>query len=334
MLLEDFSEPRLIQVIKNICPEGPGIIIGIGDDAAVLALEPGSRIVATSDMLVEGIHFDRNFISAYQLGWKSLAVNLSDVAAMGGTPRFALVSLGLTENTELHFVEDFYYGFKRIGEQFTTYLCGGDTVKSPSGIIVSVTVLGSIEAGKILTRSGARPGDLVAVTGVLGSSAAGLALFQKGILGRFSPEVEEELKKAHLEPLPRVREGQILLARDIATAANDISDGLAVEVREIAAASEVGAIIYGNKIPISKATVTVARFLGEDPLQWALGGGEDYELVFTFPPEKMGVLKELKIPVTIIGEIKEKEFGVFVDIDGKMCNLEGYGYDHFKKKNQ
>lgn len=334
MLLKDVSEYGLIEMIRKACSDGPGIVVGIGDDAAVLETDPQSRLVVTSDMLVEGVHFDLSFISAYQLGWKSLAVNLSDIAAMGGIPRFTLISLGLPDNTEVSFVEEFFRGFREIGEKFKTYLCGGDTVKSPSGMIISVTVLGSLEAGRVLTRSGARPGDLLAVTGVLGNSAAGLALLQKGILGRFSPEVEEELLKAHLEPVPRVQEGRFLITKGVASAVNDISDGLALEVKEIAEASGVGAVIYGHKIPVSEAAEAVAKFLKWDPLQWALGGGEDYELVFAFSPKNQRKLKELiqkGIPIVVIGEITAQKGEVYVEFsDKKRISLDTFGYDHFK----
>jgi len=337
--LEEISEYGLVQrIIKHFPSKSSRIVIGIGDDAAVLSLDPGKELVATCDLLIEGIHFDLRYITPRQLGWKALAVNLSDIAAMGAEPCFALVSLGLPHQTEVHFFDEFFQGFKTLGERFQTSLCGGDMVSSPRGLVVNVTVLGQIEASNVLTRAGAKPGDLLAVTGFLGSSAAGLALLKNDCLGKLPPEVEKELLKAHLEPFPRIQEGRFLALNHVASALNDVSDGLAREVKEIAEASGAGAIIYGQSLPLSEAVKCAGSYLKQDPVLWALNGGEDYELVFTFPPENQAKLEELRkmgkmgTPITIIGEITRARNVLYTELfHGRRVSLDRCGYDHFTR---
>ncbi|NPV28325.1 MAG: thiamine-phosphate kinase [Firmicutes bacterium] len=336
MRLEEISEYGLVQrIIQQFGTTGDGIVVGIGDDAAVLSLDPARELVATCDMLLEGAHFDLRWITPRQLGWKALAVNLSDIAAMGAEPRFSLVSLGLPPQTEVNFFEEFFQGFRTLGDRFRTLLCGGDIVSSPLGLVVNVTVLGQIEKPNVLTRSGAKPGDLLAVTGYPGSSAAGLALLMNNCLGKLPADVEGELLRAHLEPYPRVQEGRFLALERVASALNDVSDGLAREVREIAEASGVGAVIYAEKLPLSGAVKIAGAYLNRDPVFWALDGGEDYELVFTLAPENLVKLEELRkmgTPVAVIGEITDARNALYLELSGERINLEHFGYDHFRKK--
>jgi thiamine-monophosphate kinase len=311
-----------------------GIIVGIGDDAAVITLDPGKALVVTCDLLLEGVHFDLSYISPRQLGWKALAVNLSDIAAMGAEPRFSFLSLGLPPQTEIHFFDEFFQGYQALGDKFHTCLCGGDLVSSPLGLVINVTVVGQIEKSSVVTRAGAKPGNLLAVTGFPGGSAAGLALLKNGCLGKLPPSVEKELLKAHLEPFPRIHEGRLLALEHIASALNDISDGLAREVKEIAEASDVGAIIYGERLPLSEAVKFAGNYLKQDSVLWALSGGEDYELVFTLPPEnqaKLEMLHKMGTPVTIIGEITGAKGVLYVELaNRKRVSLDHFGYDHFK----
>ena len=319
---------------------GPGVLRGIGDDTAVLEFA-GGRLLATVDMLVEGVHFDLSFITPWQLGRKALAVNLSDIAAMGGEPLFALVSLGLSGQVDEDFVEELYRGMVAMAETCGVGIVGGDTVRSPGGLIVDVAVLGRVAAP--LTRSGARPGDLVAVTGHLGASAAGLhwLLRQKerrpeAFVGAAGEDgAVRSVVRAHLEPVPRLREAAELTATGLVTAMIDISDGLASEANHIARESGVGMVIYAEAIPVASATREVARLLGADPLAWALAGGEDYELLLTCAPGSEERLRKAVAatgtPLTFIGEVVPAERGVtLVGGGGTVRALEPAGYDHLR----
>ncbi|MGQ9531942.1 MAG: thiamine-phosphate kinase [Desulfotomaculales bacterium] len=335
------GELGLIRRISDLVG-GPqrGVVRGIGDDTAVLEFA-GGRLLATVDMLVEGVHFDLAFIKPWQLGRKALAVNLSDIAAMGGEPLFALVSLGVGGQIDEDFVREFYKGMVAMAGPYGVQIVGGDTVRSPGGLVVDVAVLG--RAAEHVTRSGARPGDLVAVTGSLGASAVGLhwLLRQKeGRPGVFidaagEDEVVRTVVRSHLEPEPRVREAAALAATGLVTAMIDISDGLASEVNHIARESEVGMVIYAGAIPVAAATREVALLLGADPLEWALAGGEDYELLLTCVPGSEERLREAVAatgtPLTFIGKVVPAERGVtLVGKDGAVRPLEPAGYDHLR----
>jgi thiamine-monophosphate kinase len=344
-------------------------ILGIGDDAAVLR-PPRGHLLASIDMLVEDVHFDRRLITPWQLGWKALAVNVSDIAAMGGVPLYALASVGLNNSVGDAYVDAIYDGMLAVAERFVVEIVGGDTVKSPQAIVIDVAIMG--QADSPVTRAGARPGDLVAVTGHLGASAAGLAwllhcrtddavaspsqsgtsrtmasprrprttdsgvsaAISSGPASLASPTWVEELVRAHLQPMPRVPEGQALAQSGAVTAMMDISDGLANEVNHIAEESGVGAVVYAVDVPISEATASAARALGRDPLDWALFGGEDYELVFTFPRDRMETVSRALAAVggrlQVVGEILPGERGVSLAMaGGETRALSRAGYDHF-----
>ena len=347
------------------------MVLGIGDDAAVLQ-PPGGNLLASIDMLVEGIHFDKRIITPWQLGWKALAVNVSDIAAMGGMPLYALVSIGLDEHVDDAYVEGIYDGMLAVARRFGAEIVGGDTVRSPKAFVIDVAIIGQVDAP--VARSGARPGDLIAVTGCLGASAAGLEWLLhgrragqftktevvKGREGRPSgrspddaevaeysrpgmlrssseepqPPWVQEVVRAHLEPVPRVPEGGVLARSGAVTAMMDVSDGLASEVNHIAEESGVGALVYAADIPISEATLAAARVLGRDPLRWALFGGEDYELVFTFPRDRLktvsGALVSLGGHLHVVGEVVSCEEGVrLVSASGESRVLARAGFDHF-----
>ncbi|MCL6613365.1 MAG: thiamine-phosphate kinase [Firmicutes bacterium] len=331
MDLKEIGEFGLIERLRAGCLHGGGVIRGIGDDAAVLEFTPGALVLATCDMLVEGRHFLRQHITPYQLGRKALAVNLSDIAAMGGIPRHVLVSIGLTADLGVEFVEGIYEGMKGLAAATSVNIVGGDTVAAPV-LILDLTVLGEVESERLVLRCGARPGDLLLVTGELGASAAGLALL-------FSPspdlpaEIGGSLLRAHFEPRPRLEEGRAL--GGLATAMIDISDGLASEVHHLCQESGVGAMVWAEKVPIGPATREAARFLGRDPLAWALYGGEDYELLFSLPPERaeevMARLAEFGTPVRVIGECRPPEEGINLCYSsGRSFPLSPGGFDHFR----
>lgn len=329
MELKEIGEFGLIDLIKQDCiVDASNVVVGIGDDAAAVIPTKNMLQLISTDMLMEGIHFDLSFISPFQLGYKSLAVNLSDIAAMGGIPKQVVVSIALPKQIEIEFIIELYRGMKELARQFGVNIVGGDTVSSLQGIAINVTVIGEVTEQKLQKRSGAKCGDLVAVTGTLGSSAAGLALLQTG--GYDACQFSDSLVNAHLMPLP-----QVVVANDIANYAhsmNDISDGLASEAKEIALASGVGMRLYADKIPLSPDLIAASGALKTSALSYALYGGEDYQLIFTIAPEQYQLLKQCHLVhhITIIGEVTPQNGVVeLVQEDQQIVQLESKGYNHF-----
>ncbi|HOB88547.1 MAG: thiamine-phosphate kinase [Bacillota bacterium] len=351
------GEFGLIERIKRLIDAGVGdaadVVLGIGDDAAIVLPPPG-KLLSACDMLVEGVHFKKEFTSPRSLGWKALAVNISDIAAMGGVPLFALVSIGLPRWADDAYVESIYEGMLDIAQLFGVKLIGGDTVSSPEAMVLNVTILGSADSP--VTRGGAVPGDLIAVTGCLGRSAAGLACLKRTQQDKMSLNEErsqtsedggslqdaesganwlDELIYAHLEPVPRVSEGLALSSTGLVNAMMDISDGLAGDIHHIARESKVGAVIKEELIPICESTLRAAKMLKYDPLEWALSGGEDFELLFTFAPGSTDkirrALSELGRTMHVIGHITAETAGVvLVDKDGVAGRIADRGFDHFR----
>ncbi|HWR40017.1 MAG TPA: thiamine-phosphate kinase [Patescibacteria group bacterium] len=334
MELKDVGEFGLIDLIKaDTIQDANSVVVGIGDDAAVVLPSPKQLQVLTTDMLVEGIHFDLSLSLPWQLGHKAMAVNLSDIAAMGGVPRHALVSLALPQRLTTDFVVDLYQGMKEICREFRVNIVGGDTVASPDGLVINVTVLGEVEPRNLVRRSGARVGDWVAVTGTLGNAAAGLDLLQM-------EDWEEEpfawpLVKAHLTPRPQVAAGKHVASAG-ATSMNDISDGLASELNEIAVASNVGIRIYADRLPVSSELDIAVYKLDKLPLEYVLYGGEDYELVFTirepnFNLVSQAALSNFGVKLTRIGEVVGDATGVtLVHSDERTEKISPRGYNHFR----
>lgn len=328
---ENLTEFGLIAAIARRVGTHPDAPLGIGDDAAVLAVPPGRQLLAACDSLVADVHFRIRPEHGYAVGRKALAVNLSDIAAMGGRPAFALVSLAVTPDLPRSFLWDVVRGLADEADAFGVGIVGGDTVASPRDFSIHVTVLGHVEPGKAVTRKGARPGDLLCVTHHLGASAAGLALLENPEAD-VPPQVRALLVEKHLQPRARLEAGEEL-ADGIASAMMDISDGLAGDVRHLCRESGVGAVIDARRLPIADATRAAAQALGADPLHWALQGGEDYELLFTAPAEALpgdGVLPRSGTPVTVIGEIVPAAEGIsLIDGTGRRRALQVYGFTHF-----
>ena len=343
--LQDVGEFALLErLVKILGPaargSGKGVVRGIGDDAAVLQPAPGTRLLACCDMMIEGRHFDLSYFSPRQLGWKALAINLSDIAAMGGRPRWALVSLGLRPDLTVSFVEEIYAGIAELAGRFGVIVVGGDTCSSTDHLVIDLCLLGEVSKAGTVCRSGAKEGDLILVTGEIGAAAAGLAWLREG--EKAGDESVEELCQAHLKPVPRIEEAAILTKSGLLGAMNDISDGLASELHEIAQAGSCGARIWAECLPISRATDLMARRLGLDPQDWALYGGEDYELLFTVSGGKKSPFKVRKLcrslskmtgtPLTVIGRITSASGLVeIVQPGGKIETLMPGGYNHFKK---
>lgn len=277
----------------------PAGITGIGDDCAVIPQRSGDDTLVSTDMLVEGSHFLLDDISAYQLGWKAAAVNFSDIAAMGGSPVGSFLALALPAGLPDGWVESFMEGYRDISAKYAFPLLGGDTTASQDRLCICVTVLGKSLSGRCLKRSGARPGDLVCVTGTLGDSAAGLQAILK-----HCPRTDEVpyLIERHYFPQPRIEEGLALAQCPGVHAAMDISDGIASDLRHILDASGVGARIVLQDVPMSGMMQSFCAGKGFDAYALAVGGGEDYELLFTVDPEAE---RGLGVQHTVIGNITQ-----------------------------
>lgn len=330
------GELGLIRLVRRMAggEPAPGVLTGIGDDTAVLALTPGASLLATTDLLIEDVHFRRAWASPGDIGWKALAVNLSDVAAMGGIPRFALVALALPGVATIEEAAEFFQGFAALAHAHGVALVGGDTSSSPDGWMVNVTVLGE-HAGRPRLRAHARPGQLVAVTGSLGRSAAGLRLLEGFRPAAGLPDdADAELVAAHLRPRPRVAEGQWLGAATGIQAMMDLSDGLATDLGHICAESSVGADVWIDRLPIAAATRAAAAAIGGDPVRWAAGGGEDYELLVTLdaaaaPAVARDLAAATGTALTVVGQIRSGREVTFLDAHGQSVAM-GAGYEHFR----
>jgi thiamine-monophosphate kinase len=341
MKISDLGEFGLIGRIQKLAPrKSSSTLIGIGDDAAVLKLSASSTLLATTDLLLEGVHFDLSYTDFFSLGWKAAAVNLSDIAAMGGIPHFCLTALGIPTGVSVEQITEFYRGFNALLKSYRTTLVGGDTCSSRGGLFVGVTALGEVEPKRIITRAGARPGDRIFVAGTLGDSAAGLELLRKaefGIRNKKSairnPKSEiQKLIARHLRPVPRVEWGRKLSLSGCASAMIDLSDGLSSDLFHICEQSGVGAEISADRIPLSDALHKLTGKLAKPAVHYALSGGEDYELLFTAPPGKVKKLRSLKLPLTEIGLITAGKTLSLVDNRGRKKPLLPTGYDHFSRR--
>jgi thiamine-monophosphate kinase len=278
-------------------------------------------------MLLEGVHFDLATTDLYSLGWKSAAVNVSDIAAMAGGPRFCLAGLGIPSYLSVEDVSEFYRGLNACLKRFGAALAGGDTCRSLKGFVISITVLGEAAKSGTVTRSGAKPGDHLFVTGTLGDSAAGFELVRSAEFGVRSktPGVKKLIEK-HIRPIPRIAEGRKLAG--IASSMIDVSDGLSSDLAHLCEESGAGAEIQGDRIPLSKH-LRAAKGLKRHPVEYALSGGEDYELLFTVPRARLRKLRSLRIDATEIGRIVKGKGMQIVDGQGRKTALTLSGYDHF-----
>ncbi len=288
------GEFELIEWIKEQFPVPDGIL-GIGDDCAVLPQRDGVETLVSTDMLVEGVHFLLEDIDPYSLGWKSAAVNLSDIAGMGGKPVGTFLCCALPKGLDEGFLEGFFNGYKAVSDRFDCPLLGGDTTSSKDRLCINVTVLGECPAGRSHKRSQALPGDLVCVTGTLGDSGTGLKIILEG---QATDDQEMILRERHYRPVPRVEEGLRLAATPGVNAMMDISDGIGSDLRHILKASGASARIDVRSLPFSAEMQDVCQRRGWDPVELATDGGEDYELLFTCRPGT-----SIPVPHTVIGEI-------------------------------
>lgn len=331
MNLSEIGEFGLIRRIRATLPHPhEPVILGIGDDAAAIRQKSGYLTIITSDMFLEGIHFDYSLSDSYQIGSKALLVNISDIAAMGGRPTSVLISVGLPEGISTEDFDGIFNGLKESARRYGISIVGGDTCRSESGLILSIALLGEVEEGIMVLRSGAKKGDAIFVTGTLGDSAMGLELLKKKVRGQGSGV--RTLIERHLLPNPRVEEGEVIAKNKWATSMIDISDGLTSDLCHICDESGAGARIYKERIPISPELKEASALFKTDPLSYALRGGEDYELLFTVSEDKVEDVMKAEIAgrplATMIGEIVEGERTI-IDRDGNKNYLVPSGYDHF-----
>jgi thiamine-monophosphate kinase len=321
------------RLTARLGPLRPDVVIGAGDDVAVIEIEPGRLQLATCDVQVAGEHFLPGRCDPRRLGRKVAAINLSDIAAAGGWPTHFLCSLVLPPETEVEFLDSLYDGLVEEATKWQADLVGGNISRGKQ-MVIELTLLGEAAKSDLLRRDGARAGEQVAVTGRLGSAAAGLALSRRPE-SRVTPTVGNEVLAAFETPTPRLAESRVLVETGGVGATIDVSDGLAADLGHLYRASGVGVHIEAAKLPVARATREVARSQGVDPLGWVLGGGEDYELLFTAPPARMEVLIESVVsqtgtPVTVIGEVVSEDLGrELVLPDGTRRPLEASGWRHF-----
>lgn len=323
------------------------VMTGIGDDAAVTALSPGMQLLTSTDMLLEDVHFRRAWHDPYRLGRKSLAVSVSDIAAMGAIPRWALLSLAIPSDLSLDFVDDFMRGFLAMASENRVVLIGGDTCSSRSGLTVSVTVMGEQRPDLIVRRSGAAPDDDIWVTGTVGDAALGLKLLENGGFDSAQPpdsalptscslsgvEGDECLISRLLDPNPRVAVALALAYSGLATAMIDVSDGVLADYGHIAEQSGVGGCLRLDALPLSSAFRRHTAALHDVPYDLVLSGGEDYELCFTahrYDREKIGdCVKKCGIAVTRIGIVTSSLGVTAVTMDGTPYSAQAKGFNHF-----
>jgi thiamine-monophosphate kinase len=319
------------------------LLHGIGDDAAVIRQHSGRDSVITTDLLVEEIDFRLETTSPVLLGHKALAVSLSDIAAMGARPRWAMLSVGVPRRIwRTGFLDDFYEGFFALANRYGVALIGGDVSRTPDRIVIDAIMLGETRRKRAVLRTGARPGDHIFVTGALGGAAAGLKLLELGarlsakesqLKGRkraLSSRAIKRLLLRQLRPEPRLDWGATLGENQLATAMIDVSDGLSSDLTHLCRESGVGALIEASRIPV-EPTLAKNRELDLDPLSLALNGGEDFELLFTVRPRNLARLPAAVegVPATYLGDVTKETDGLLISYDGDVRSLDAAGFNHF-----
>jgi len=336
MTVAELSERELVaRIRRRLAPAPAWLLVGIGDDAAVVEPERNRVEVLTVDAIVEGIHFDRSFVQPDAIGHRALAVNLSDLAAMGAAPRLALLSMALPSTLTIDDFDAIAGGIAALAAQHGVHVAGGNLTRSPGPLMIDVTVTGTVKRRQALTRSGARPGDDLYVSGTLGAAAAGLDALRE-VASRKSQVASHEsqvasVTTAYLRPEPRVRLGLMLARNRAASACIDLSDGLADGVHRIAEASGVGIVVDAGALPIDPAARAWFEAQGEDPIRRALSGGDDYELLFSVRPRTGRRLKEVErhggAALTRIGRCTDGG-GVQLQCGSEMSPVP-QGYSHF-----
>jgi thiamine-monophosphate kinase len=343
-LLEDVGERELLRVLRGRIPGGPGVLLGVGDDAALVESRPTTLF--TTDALVEGVHFTQAACPPHLVGRKALTVNLSDIGAMGGTPRYACVSLVLPGKLTYGYFSGLFDGLLERAAETGVSIVGGNLASTSGPMVVDVSLLGDAE--HVLRRSGAEPGDLVIVTGSLGAAAVGLRLLSQGarltsegVLDQSGPWTPSSAKavtrclRAQLDPSPPLAFARALAEQDIAHASMDISDGLARDLSVLCEESGIAAILDRDMVPVDPLAGGLERARGGDAFSLALHGGEDYELLLAVPPDKWDAVRDVAViwdlPVTIIGTFVEGPPQVSLHSASGSTPLKTDGFDHFKR---
>jgi thiamine-monophosphate kinase len=335
----DFINRLRQRVASSGVSHPSSLIAGIGDDAAVIRTLAGKDTVVTTDLLVEDIDFRRAAAPAHLLGHKALAVSLSDIAAMGARPRWALMSIGVPQDVwNSDFVDNLYDGILELAQRYDVRIIGGDISRTPEKIVIDSIVVGECSPGFSVFRSGAKPGDQLFVTGTLGGAAAGLRLINRGAhwpeqISTADSHSLERLLVRHLRPEPRVGWGLVLGQERLASALIDVSDGLSSDLAHLCKESGVGSLVESSEIPIDSFVAELCGRRALDPLMLALHGGEDFELLFAVRPENVARLPRRVdgVSVTHIGEIKENSEGIKISEGSREWQLDPGGWEHFRK---
>jgi len=332
MKLKDIGE---FGFIERIAPLGNirshGVVKGIGDDCAVMSLGVPEYLLLTTDLLVERVHFLMDWAPPETIGAKALAVNLSDIAACGGRPLDAFISIAVPDHIDLEWLEGLYHGMSDLARKYDVNLLGGDTTGSRADLVINVAVTGLVPCEEVLFRHTVRPGDAIVITGPLGESGAGLELLRDSL--DIPQKIGQPLVRAHLEPRPHIKEGRALASSGACTAAIDVSDGLSSDLRHLCVDSGVGAVIYEDRIPQSEALQQAADMIGKQPMEWILGGGEDYVLIAALKPDMVERLREIAAEegwrIFPIGEFTAGSGMELVRLDGTRRSFTAEGWDHF-----
>jgi thiamine-monophosphate kinase len=344
--LADVGERALLEYLRSRIPVGDGVVVGIGDDAAAVQPAAGLTLV-TTDCMVEGVHFTREWAPPVLVGRKALSINLSDIGAMAGAARHALVSLCLPPDLPVAFVDGLYDGLLERTAEANVSLIGGNVAATPGPVVIDITLIGYGET--LLRRGGARPGDKIVVTGGLGAAAAGLLLLRQGarlteegqlaatgIWTDSSREAVIRCLRAQLDPTPPLAIGRALAEDEMARAAIDLSDGLSSDLRRICEESGVGARVLADLVPVDASAQALARAQGGDAFALALHGGEDYQLLVAVPPDRLEDVVELgnvwNMSMTAVGEFTEGSEVVLEQSGGGSVPLVPAGYDHFRRR--
>lgn len=335
--LSELGEFGLIRrIAESLPPPPPEVIVGIGDDVAVLRTSGNEYLLATCDVQVENVHFIRSAVTPFQLGRKIVAINVSDIAATGGTPLWALVSLVLPPDIETAFVDGLYGGMRLEMEKAGAAIVGGNLSRTRTDLVVDFSLLGKVSPGEILLRSGARAGDLICITGTVGDSRAGLEILLHPRLA-VSEQSRDHVRARHLTPQARLQEGRVLARSGLVHAMADVSDGLVQDMRHICRASGAGAELWADELPVTQECREVSTAAGVNVFDWVLTGGEDYELLFTVAAESAHEVQKIVKDATgtgchVIGKMLDQRQGVRVMFgDGtERAFPEGpTGWDHF-----
>jgi thiamine-monophosphate kinase len=312
------AEKQLIRRIRGLAGKkklAGGL--GIGDDCAVLGLPPGNQVLVTTDFNLEGVHFRQEWHPPDAVGHRCLARGLSDIAAMGGVPRAAFLSLAIPAELSQKWVDQFVTGLLKLASRYSVALAGGDTAQSPDGILADIVVLGSVPRGKAILRAGAKPGDRIYVTGSLGAALADLNRLRDG------EKLRPRSHQKHFYPEPRVTIGEVLRERKLASAMIDISDGLSTDLSHVCEESGVGAVINAKALPVARGVAA------NHALEFALHGGDEYELLFAARADRKVPAKIAGVPITRIGEIVRGRQMKLKRSDGTTEALRAMGWEHF-----